>query len=48
MIKLVTKKQKNKYNIHKEESMGEFIINSILWTLALYGLFEIIKKNGKG
>ena len=24
--------------------MGEFIINSILWTLALYGLFEIIKQ----
>ena len=24
--------------------MGEFIINSILWTLALYGLFVIIKQ----
>ena len=24
--------------------MGEFIINSILWTLALYGLFEIVKQ----
>jgi hypothetical protein len=24
--------------------MGEFIINSILWTLALYGLFELIKQ----
>ena len=23
--------------------MGEFILNSILWTLALYGAFEIIK-----
>lgn len=23
--------------------MGNFILNSILWTLALYGLFEIIK-----
>lgn len=23
--------------------MGDFILNSILWTLALYGLFEIIK-----
>ena len=23
--------------------MGEFIINGILWVLALYGLFEIIK-----
>ena len=23
--------------------MGEFILNTILWTLALYGLFEIIK-----
>ena len=23
--------------------MGEFIINTIIWTLALYGLFEIIK-----
>ena len=24
--------------------MGNFIINSILWTLALYGLFELIKQ----
>ena len=24
--------------------MGDFIINSILWTLALYGLFELIKQ----
>lgn len=24
--------------------MGEFIINSILWTFALYGLFELIKQ----
>ena len=24
--------------------MGTFIINSILWTLALYGLFELIKQ----
>ena len=23
--------------------MGDFILNTILWTLALYGLFEIIK-----
>lgn len=23
--------------------MGEFILNAILWTLALYGAFEIIK-----
>ncbi len=23
--------------------MGNFILNTILWTLALYGLFEIIK-----
>ena len=23
--------------------MGDFIFNTILWTLALYGLFEIIK-----
>lgn len=23
--------------------MGEFILNAILWTLALYGVFEIIK-----
>ena len=23
--------------------MGDFILNSILWTLALYGLIEIIK-----
>lgn len=23
--------------------MGEFILNAILWTLALYGTFEIIK-----
>ena len=23
--------------------MGDFILNSILWTLALYGLMEIIK-----
>lgn len=23
--------------------MGEFILNSILWTLAIYGAFEIIK-----
>jgi len=23
--------------------MGEFILNAIIWTLALYGLFEIIK-----
>jgi len=23
--------------------MGDFIINTIIWTLALYGLFEIIK-----
>ena len=23
--------------------MGEFILNSILWTLALYGAFEIVK-----
>lgn len=24
--------------------MGNFIINSMLWTLALYGLFELIKQ----
>lgn len=24
--------------------MGNFIINSILWTLSLYGLFELIKQ----
>ena len=24
--------------------MGNFIINSVLWTLALYGLFELIKQ----
>jgi len=24
--------------------MGNFIINSILWTLALYGLFELVKQ----
>lgn len=24
--------------------MGDFILNTIFWTLALYGLFEIIKK----
>ena len=24
--------------------MGNFIINSILWTLALYGLFELLKQ----
>lgn len=23
--------------------MGDFIINAVIWTLALYGLFEIIK-----
>lgn len=23
--------------------MGDFILNTILWTLALYGLFEIVK-----
>ena len=23
--------------------MGDFVLNTILWTLALYGLFEIIK-----
>ena len=23
--------------------MGEFLLNAILWTLALYGAFEIIK-----
>lgn len=23
--------------------MGDFILNTILWTLALYGMFEIIK-----
>ena len=24
--------------------MGNFIINSVLWTFALYGLFELIKR----
>ena len=24
--------------------MGNFIINSVLWTFALYGLFELIKQ----
>ena len=24
--------------------MGNFIINSLLWTFALYGLFELIKQ----
>ncbi len=24
--------------------MGDFIVNTIIWTLALYGLFEIIKE----
>lgn len=33
------------YNSHKEEKgMENFIINSVLWTLALYGLFELIKQ----
>jgi hypothetical protein len=33
------------YNKHKEgKSMENFIINSILWTLALYGLFELVKQ----
>ena len=33
------------YYSHKEEKgMGNFIINSLLWTFALYGLFELIKQ----
>ena len=33
------------YYSHKEEKgMENFVINSVLWTLALYGLFELIKQ----
>ena len=38
-------KTKITYNSHKEEKgMENFIINSILWTFDLYGLFELIKQ----
>lgn len=32
------------YNSHRGEGMENFIINSVLWTFALYGLFELIKQ----
>ena len=32
------------YNSHEEEkTMLEFVLNTAFWTLALYGLFEIVK-----
>lgn len=32
------------YNSHEEEkTMLEFVLNTVFWTLALYGLFEIVK-----
>ena len=32
------------YNSHEEEKkMLEFVLNTVFWTLALYGLFEIVK-----
>ena len=41
----MNKKVIKSYNSPKEDrSMGNFIINSILWTLALYGLFELIRQ----
>lgn len=29
--------------IRKEQNMADYILNGILWVLALYGLFEIVK-----
>ena len=41
----VTKKNQITYYSHKEEKgMENFIINSVLWTFALYGLFELVKQ----
>lgn len=36
-------KTKKTYNTFRRHSMWEFILNTIFWTLALYGFFEVIK-----
>lgn len=41
---IVTKSEGNTYTTFKEEcKMEQFVLNTILWTLALYGLIEIVK-----
>ena len=43
MSKIHTKKVKTTYNKTIGGNDMEFILNTIFWTLALYGLYEIIK-----
>lgn len=31
------------YNVREGDDMWNFILNGFLWTLALYGIFEIVK-----